>query len=84
MTNGRLLWVDDEIELLRAHILFLERKGYEVVKTTNGADAIDLCSQQTFDLVLLDEHMPGLSGLETLTRIKQVAPEVPIVMVTKS
>ncbi|MBP5731625.1 MAG: PglZ domain-containing protein [Bacteroidaceae bacterium] len=84
MTNGRLLWVDDEIELLRAHVLFLERKGYEVVKTTNGADAIDLCSQQTFDLVLLDEHMPGLSGLETLTRIKQVAPEVPIVMVTKS
>ncbi|MBP5359878.1 MAG: bifunctional response regulator/alkaline phosphatase family protein [Bacteroidaceae bacterium] len=84
MTNGRLLWVDDEIELLRAHVLFLERKGYEVVKTTNGADAIELCEQETFDLVLLDEHMPGLSGLETLTRIKQVAPEVPIVMVTKS
>ena len=86
MTNGKLLWVDDEIELLRAHILFLERKGYEVVKATNGADAIDLCAQQTFDLVLLDEHMPGLSGLETLMRIKErsVSPEMPIVMVTKS
>ena len=84
MTNGRLLWVDDEIELLRAHILFLEKKGYEVVKATNGTDAIDLCTQGTFDLVLLDEHMPGLSGLETLTRIKQVSPAMPIVMVTKS
>ena len=86
MSNGRLLWVDDEIELLRAHILFLEKKGYEVVKATNGADAIDLCRQQAFDLVLLDEHMPGLSGLETLTRIKErsVSPAMPIVMVTKS
>ena len=84
MVNGRLLWVDDEIELLRSHILFLERKGYEVVTATNGSDAVELCTQQAFDLVLLDEHMPGLSGLETLTRIKQVAPAVPIVMVTKS
>lgn len=84
MTNGRLLWVDDEIELLRAHIIFLEKKGYEVVKATNGADAIDLCGQQSFDLILLDEHMPGLSGLETLSRIKQIEPSIPIVMVTKS
>lgn len=84
MTNGKLLWVDDEIELLRAHIIFLEKKGYEVVKATNGADAIDLCSQQPFDLILLDEHMPGLSGLETLSRIKQAEPSIPIVMVTKS
>ena len=84
MTNGRLLWVDDEIELLRAHIIFLEKKGYEVVQATNGADAIDLCAQQPFDLILLDEHMPGLSGLETLSRIKQAEPSTPIVMVTKS
>lgn len=84
MNNGKLLWVDDEIELLRAHIIFLEKKGYDVVKATNGADAIDLCAQQSFDLVLLDEHMPGLSGLETLSRIKQAEPSIPIVMVTKS
>ncbi|MCH5178804.1 MAG: bifunctional response regulator/alkaline phosphatase family protein [Prevotellaceae bacterium] len=84
MTNGRLLWVDDEIELLRAHILFLEKKGYEVAKATNGADAIEMCERETFDLVLLDEHMPGLSGLETLVQIKQLAPAMPIVMVTKS
>ena len=84
MNNGKLLWVDDEIELLRAHIIFLEKKGYDVVKATNGADAIDLCTQQSFDLVLLDEHMPGLSGLETLSRIKQAEPSIPIVMVTKS
>ncbi len=84
MTNGRLLWVDDEIELLRAHIIFLEKKGYEVVKATNGADAIDLCSQLSFVLVLLDEHLPGLSGLETLSRIKQASPSLPIIMVTKS
>lgn len=84
MTNGKLLWVDDEIELLRAHILFLETKGYEVVKASNGADAIDLVRQQSFDLILLDEHMPGLSGLEILTSIKQAQPSVPVVMVTKS
>lgn len=65
MSNGLLLWVDDEIELLKAHIIFLEKKGYEVVTVSNGADAIEQCRTQTFDLVLLDEQMPGLSGLET-------------------
>lgn len=84
MSNGRLLWVDDEIEMLRAQIFFLEKKGYEVVKASNGADAIDLCSAQNFDLILLDENMPGLSGLDTLARIKEVQPAVPVVMVTKS
>lgn len=84
MSNGKLLWVDDEIELLRAHILFLETKGYQVVKASNGADAIDLVHQQNFDLILLDEHMPGLSGLQILTSIKQAQPSVPVVMVTKS
>lgn len=84
MSNGLLLWVDDEIELLKAHIIFLEKKGYEVVTVSNGSDAIDQCSQQTFDLVLLDEQMPGLSGLETLQRIKEIQPATPIVMVTKS
>ena len=84
MTNGLLLWADDEMELLRAHLLFLEKKGYEVVTVTNGTDAIEECSKRTFDLVLLDEMMPGLSGLETLQRIKEITPQVPVVMVTKS
>ena len=84
MTNGLLLWADDEMELLRAHLLFLEKKGYEVVTVTNGNDAIEECRKRTFDLVLLDEMMPGLSGLETLQRIKEITPQVPIVMVTKS
>lgn len=84
MSNGLLLWVDDEIELLRAHIIFLEKKGYEVVTVTNGTDAIDQCRQKTFDLILLDEMMPGLSGLETLQTIKEISPATPVVMVTKS
>jgi len=84
MTNGQLLWVDDEMELLRAHIIFLEKKGYEVTCVSNGTDAIDLCRTRSFDLVLLDEQMPGLSGLETLQRIKELLPATPVVMVTKS
>ena len=94
MTNGLLLWVDDEIEQLRAHILFLEKKGYEVVTVSNGTDAIDLCQERlqggaaagmrNFDLVLLDEQMPGISGLETLQRLKEIQPSLPVVMVTKS
>ena len=84
MSNGLLLWVDDEIELLRAHIIFLEKKGYQVVTVSNGSDAIDQCRQHTFDLVLLDEMMPGLTGLETLQRIKEISPATPVVMVTKS
>ena len=84
MTNGNLLWVDDEIELLKAHLMFLEKKGYEVVTVTNGTDAIELCKEKNFDLVLLDEQMPGLSGLETLQQLKEMHPSLPIVMVTKS
>jgi DNA-binding response OmpR family regulator len=84
MSNGLLLWVDDEIELLKAHILFLEKKGYEVVTVSNGSDAIDQCRQRTFDLILLDEMMPGLTGLETLQKIKEISPATPVVMVTKS
>lgn len=84
MSNGLLLWVDDEIELLKAHILFLEKKGYEVETTSNGQDALDKCAGTTYDLILLDENMPGLSGLETLARIKEITPVTPVVMVTKS
>ena len=82
--NGTLLWIDDEIELLRAHILFLKGKDYDVDTATNGRDAIDRCRECNYDLILLDENMPGLTGLETLTLIKEVQPAVPVVMVTKS
>ena len=84
MSNGLLLWVDDEIELLKAHIIFLEKRGYEVVTANNGIDALDLCKQHSFDLILLDEMMPGITGLETLQRIKDISPATPVVMVTKS
>lgn len=84
MSSARLLWVDDEIDLLKAHLLFLTHKGYEVRAASNGADALDLCRAERFDLVLLDENMPGLSGLETLAQIKRIAPDLPVVMVTKN
>lgn len=82
--NGTLLWIDDEIELLRAHILFLKGKDYDVDTATNGRDALDRLREQSYDLILLDENMPGLTGLETLTLIKEVRPAIPVVMVTKS
>lgn len=82
--NYQLLWIDDEIELLKAHLLFLEKKGYEVETANNGYDALERCAEKAFDLILLDENMPGLSGLETLQRIKSIAPSTPVVMVTKS
>ena len=82
--NGTLLWIDDEIELLRAHILFLKGKEYEIDTATNGRDALDRCRERSYDLILLDENMPGLTGLETLTLIKEMQPTVPVVMVTKS
>ena len=66
MNNIQILWVDDEIDLLKPHILFLEQKNYEVTQCTNGADAIELVDEQNFDIVFLDENMPGITGLETL------------------
>ncbi len=80
----RLLWVDDEIELLRPHILFLEEKGYRVTPAANAADALDLVPKEPFDLVLLDEQMPGMDGLTALQEIKEINPALPVVMVTKS
>ena len=80
----RLLWVDDEMDLLKAHVIFLEKKGYKVDTSTNGYDALEMCQRQTYDLILLDENMPGLSGLETLFQIKEMYPTLPVVMVTKS
>ncbi len=84
MKKDRILWVDDEVDLLRPYVLFLEEKNYEVTLTTNGQDAIELCQKEHFDIIFLDENMPGLSGLETLTRIKQIDTAVPVVMITKS
>ena len=80
----QILWVDDEIELLRPHIIFLERKNYKVTTCTNGADAINLVDETNFDIVFLDENMPGLNGLETLSEIKQKQANLPVVMITKS
>lgn len=82
--KDRVLWADDEIDLLKPHILFLQDKGYEVVPVISGQDAIDCCKEQAFDIIFLDENMPGLTGLETLASIKEIDPNVPVVMVTKS
>lgn len=84
MRKPRILWADDEIDLLRPYIIFLQEKGYEVITANNGSDAVDLCHEQVFDIVFLDENMPGLSGLETLTEIKEAQAALPVVMITKS
>lgn len=79
-----ILWADDEIDILKPHILFLESKGYEVVSVNNGLSAVEACSEREFDIVFLDENMPGITGLEALSRIKKIKPHVPVVMITKS
>ena len=84
MSKERILWADDEIDLLKPHILFLQNKGYEVETVTNGRDAIDALNSQIFNLIILDENMPGISGLEALQRIKILQPNVPVIMITKS
>lgn len=82
--NANILWADDEIDLLRPHVMFLEEKGYAVDTVNNGLDAVERVKAREFDIVFLDENMPGLNGLETLARIKAVQPHVPVVMITKS
>lgn len=84
MNEARILWVDDEIDLLKPHILFLEEKGYKLKTVNNGNDAIEMVKNKAYDLIFLDENMPGLSGLETLSRIKNINSSVPIIMITKS
>ncbi|MDP2423141.1 MAG: PglZ domain-containing protein [Bacteroidales bacterium] len=79
-----ILWVDDEIDLLKPHILFLNHKGYDVSTANNGSDAIDVLKTKPFDIIFLDENMPGLSGIETLTILKEQYPNLPVVMITKS
>ncbi len=84
MSQIKILWVDDEIDLLKPHILFLEKKGYHVTTCNNGQDAIELFDTDNFDIVFLDENMPGLSGLETLSEIKEKKSATPVIMITKS
>ena len=84
MSQITVLWVDDEIDLLKPHIIFLENKGYSVTTINNGHDAIDLVKEQSFDIIFLDENMPGISGIETLAKIKQITSTTPVVMITKS
>ncbi len=80
----KILWVDDEIDLLKPHILFLKAKGFDVCTANNGPDALDLLDREPVALILLDENMPGLTGLETLARINQTHPQIPVIMITKS
>ncbi len=84
MAQETILWADDEIDLLKPHVLFLENKGFGVVTVTNGRDALDAIAAQSFSLIILDENMPGISGLETLSQIKIMQPNVPVIMITKS
>ncbi len=85
MENIRILWADDEIDHLKPQLLFLEKKGYEVITVTNGHDALEECAANNdLDVVFLDESMPGLTGLETLARIKETNPLLPVVMITKN
>ena len=82
MSLAKILWVDDEIESLHSQVLFLENKGYEVKEMTNGFDAIDYVKENPIDVVLLDETMPGITGLETLAKIKEVNQQIPVVLIT--
>jgi len=84
MDKIKILWVDDEIDLLKPHILFLEKKNYEVTTCNNGVDAIDVFDDGNFDIVFLDENMPGMSGLETLQEMKEKKSTTPVIMITKS
>jgi len=84
MDKLSILWADDEIDLLKPHVLFLQDKGFTVTTATNGQDALDLFKKHSYEIVFLDENMPGLSGLETLVKIKNINSSVPVVMITKS
>ncbi|MBT5614686.1 MAG: response regulator, partial [Flavobacteriales bacterium] len=80
----KILWADDEIDLLKPHIIYLEGKGYDLTSAKSGDEALDILEVKKFDLIFLDENMPGLSGLETLTILKEKYPNTPVIMITKS
>jgi CheY-like chemotaxis protein len=84
MAKSKILWADDEIHLLKPHLLFLAEKNYDVITAMSGSEAIELIEKENPDVVLLDENMPGISGLEALTKIKAMRPNLPVVMITKS
>ena len=84
MQRYNILWADDEIDLLKPHILFLEQRGYDITPVNNGSDAVELAEAKHYDIVFLDENMPGISGLDALGRIKSIKPNLPIIMITKN
>lgn len=84
LMNTKILWADDEIDLLKPHILFLKSKGYDVIPAMSGMEALEILKTEFVNIIFLDENMPGLSGLETLQRLKKDYPHIPIVMITKS
>ena len=84
MLKNKILWVDDEIDFLKSHLIFLSDKGYEINTCTNGSDALDLVKKNQYDIILLDENMPGISGIETLKQIKKIDTNLKVIMITKS
>ncbi len=84
MGSIRILWVDDEVELLKPHFLFLEERGYDLTPCNSGQDALELIKRERFQVIMLDENMPGLSGIETLNEIKISLPNIPVLMITKN
>ena len=82
--RGKILWIDDEIDHLKPHILFLQEKGYDITTSSNGKDGLDKVSSYSFDLILIDQFMPGIDGMETVEKIKISNPSIPIIMITKS
>ena len=80
----KVLWADDEIDLLKPYVLFLEAKGYKVIPATDGHEALDILEKENVDIIFLDENMPGLNGLETLSKIKVQYSSIPVIMITKS
>ena len=84
MIKTKILWIDDEVELLKPHILFLEERGYKMFSSNNGNDALEIIKKEKFDIIILDENMPGLGGIETLEQIKLKNPNLPVIMVTKN
>ena len=83
MKSSNILWIDDEVDSLKSHILFLNNKGFSVKTVSNGYDAIEIVQEIQFDIIFLDENMPGLSGLETLVKLKEIT-SAPVIMITKN
>ncbi len=84
MANAKILWVDDEVDLLKGHMMFLKEKNFDVQAVSNGVDALELVKQTHFDIIFLDEQMPGMDGLTVLTELQQIRPNIPVIMITKS